>query len=144
MLYTIVSINRNIETTCECGSTCEKISFDVVNELGDSFTYGSSCIKSVLGIDTKHLESVKGHYFINLEVYKYNEENDAYFARYKDLKHYASTTKVVFKDVIIWGSDSLSLSKDKTTIYYEVKATKKQLESIKKVQLLEVGSYLDF
>lgn len=144
MAYTIVSINRNIEATCECGSICEKVSYNVVNAQGDSFTYGSSCIKSVLGLDVSSYETKRGLHYINLEVVEYYKDTKAYFAQYKDLEYsYEGNEgyKVVVKPVYVWTCEGLNeeLSKDCKTIYYKVKANKKQLAVINKVQDLQVG-----
>lgn len=144
MAYTIISINRNVESTCECGSICEKISYDVANDQGDVFTYGSSCIKLVLGLDVTKYEPKRGNAFVNLNVVKYFEDTKAHFAQYKDLEYSFEGNegyKVIVKPAYVWDCDGLNedLSKDKKTIYYKVKANKKQLAVINKIQDLEVG-----
>lgn len=147
MQHSIIQINRDLETKCICGSTCEKISFEVANELGEVNTYGSTCIKSVLGIDTKHLENKRGVQTLKLKVVKHHPENNAYFAHYKALKMVSNADpdnieyKVVFKRVIADGFNNQlkELNQDKTLLNYNYKATKAQYKEDVKVQDLEVG-----
>lgn len=149
MAYTIISINRNTEATCECGSICEKVSYDVVNDQGDVFTYGSSCIKSVLGLDVSEHEK-RGIQYLTLNIIKTFPENNAYMAYHKDLVIFNNLDtnniiyKVVAKKVYAWSSDnsSLNLNLNKGTIYYRVKANKKQFITMSKIQSLEIGSLI--
>ncbi len=137
--YTIVSINRNTEATCECGSICEKVSYNVVNELGDSFTYGSSCIKSVLGMDVSEHEK-RGVQYVNLDVLKYYPDTKNYYTKFKELVHTGGNHyEVKFKHVYLIKGD-LNISKDGKTIFYKVKANKKQLKQINLEQGLEIGA----
>ena len=148
MNFQIISVNRNVETVCECGSICEKISFDVTNDLGDSFTYGSSCIKSVLGIDTKNLKTKRGCSFLNLDIAEYFPKTRAHKAYYKALRVCGGTIentsyKVVASSVFVYIDETpLDINSDKTSIYYKIKCNSKQLKLEKYIQSLTVGSVI--
>ncbi len=147
MKYSIVQINRNTETKCKCGSTCEKISFEVADELGNVETYGSSCIKSVLGIDTKGFELKRGHQTLKLKVIKSFEESQSFQALHKELRvvNNVNPDNIVYKVVAKWVVVDLfttlkELSGDKSTINYNYKASKASHKQACAVQTLEVGA----
>jgi len=144
--HSIVQINRNLETRCICGSVCEKISFEVADQLGNVDTYGSTCIKSVLGIDTKHHELKRGTQTLKLDVVKTNIENQCYMALHKELRivNNVNPDNIVYKVVGKWVIVDLfttlkELSKDQKTINYNYKANKATFKRDQKVQLLTVG-----
>jgi hypothetical protein len=144
--YTIVQINRNQEVTCVCGSICEKISFEVADQLGNVETYGSSCVESVLGIDAKRYELKRGVQTLKLEVVKSFPENNAFQAIHKKLELVSNSdiNNNVYKVVGKWVVADLftgleELSNDQKTINYNYKANKATFERDQKVQMLEVG-----
>lgn len=147
MKYSIIQINRNVETKCTCGSICEKISFEVADELGNVETYGSSCIKSVLGIDTKCYELKRGMQTLKLDVVKSFPKNNAYQALHKELRLVSNSNpenllyKVVSKWVVADEFTGLEeMSSDRTTINYNYKANKTTFERDQLIQGLKVGS----
>ena len=147
--YTIIAINRNTETTCVCGSLCEKISYDVANKAGDVETYGSSCIKSVLGIDTKCHELKRGVQTIKLNVERVYEKTQSYQALHKTLELVSNSDlnnlyyKVVAKWIIVDTFTTLKeLSSDRKTINYNYRVSKAQLLIDQRVQDLEVGQHI--
>ena len=145
MKYSIVQINRNTEVTCVCGSLCEKISFEVADTLGNVETYGSTCIKSVLGIDTKNYENKRGVHNITVPV-KQNK-NGSFTGYHKELREYGNKEgmfKVYGKLVIAddFANNLIELNKERTLLNVKYKTTKSNAILNQKIQHLEVGQII--
>ena len=146
MSYSIVRVLRNQENKCECGATCEKISFEVETNEGDIKTYGSECIKT-LNIDTTMYELKRGFQTLKLEVVKYYPKNETYVAELKELvmitdnKEGDIKYKVVSSNVMVshYDDNLHELSQDLKSFNYKCKVSSKLLKRSQAIQGLTSG-----